>query len=47
MSAAINRHPEAMYLHFADLDYEVSLEFADNFVVDFSPYNDISGLEIL
>lgn len=47
MSAAINRHPEAMYLHFADLDYEVSLEFADNFVVDFSPYNDITGLEIL
>ena len=43
----IRRHPEAMYVRFADLPYEVSLEVASNFVVDFSPDNDIVGLEIL
>ena len=43
----IRRHPEAMYVRFADLPHEVSLEVADNFVVDFSPDNDIVGLEIL
>ena len=43
----IKRHPEAMYVRFADLPYEVSLEVASNFVVDFSPDYDIVGLEIL
>ena len=43
----IRRHPEAMYVRFADLPYEVSLEVADNFIVDFSPDYDIVGLEIL
>ena len=43
----IRRHPEAMYVRFADLPYEVSLEVASNFVVDFSPDNDVVGLEIL
>ena len=47
MPVAINRHPEAMYLHFADLPYKVSWEFADNFVANFSPGDDIKGLEIL
>ena len=43
----IRRHPEAMYVRFADLPCEVSLEVADNFIVDFSPDDDIVGLEIL
>ena len=43
----IRRHPEAMYVRFADLPYEASWEVASNFVVDFSPDNDIIGLEIL
>ena len=43
----ISRHQEAMYVRFADLPYEVSLEVASNFVVDFSPDDDIVGLEIL
>ena len=43
----IRRHPEAMYVPFADLPYQVSLEVASNFVVDFSPDDDIIGLEIL
>ena len=43
----VRRHPEAMYVRFADLPYEVSLEVADNFIVDFSPDNDIVGLEVL
>ena len=47
MPIAISRHPEAMYARFTDLPYEASLEIADNFVVDFSPDNDITGLEIL
>ena len=44
---SVRRYPEAMYARFAELDYEVSLEFAANFVVDFSPDHDIPGLEIL
>ena len=44
---SVRRYPEAMYARFAELPYEVSLEFADNFVVDFSPDDDIPGLEIL
>ena len=43
----IRRHPEAMYVRFANLTYAVSLEIAGNFVVDFSPDDDIVGLEIL
>ncbi len=43
----ISREPEAMMLYFADLPPEGSLEIADNFVVDFSPDDDITGLEIL
>lgn len=43
----ISRHPEAMMLRFADRRPEVSLEIADNFIVDFSADNDITGLEIL
>ena len=47
MPIAISRHPEAMYVRFTNLPYAVSLEIADNFVVDFSPDKDIIGLEIL
>ncbi len=47
MPAAIRRHPEAMSLRFADLPYEVSEEFADNFVADFSPDDQVIGLEIV
>lgn len=36
-----------MMLRFADRRPEVSLEIADNFIVDFSADNDITGLEIL
>ena len=43
----ISRHPEAMMLRFADRRPKVSLEIADNFIVDFSADNDITGLEIL
>ena len=47
MPAAIRRHPEAMSLRFSDSPYEVSEEFADNFVVDFSSDDQVIGLEIV
>jgi hypothetical protein len=43
----VSRHDEAMYVRFADFPYGMSLEIADNFVVDLSPAHDIIGLEIL
>jgi len=36
-----------MYARFTNLPYGVSLEIADNFVLDLSPDKDIIGLEIL
>ena len=47
MPAAITRYPEAMYVPFAGPPYEVSDEFADNFVADSSPDGRVIGLEIL
>lgn len=47
MPAAITRYPEAMYVPFAGPPYEVSDEFADNFVADSGPDGRVIGLEIL
>ena len=47
MSASIRRHEEAMYVPLAGPPYEVSGEFADNFVADYRPDGNVMGLEIL
>lgn len=47
MPESIRRHQEAMYVAFAGPPHEVSEEFADNFIADYSLDDNVIGLEIL
>ena len=47
MSTAIHRNDVGMCLHFASAPIPACLEFADSFIVDFSPDDDVIGLEFL
>jgi len=47
MSAMLERNDVGMYLPFAASPIPASLEFADRFIVDFGPDDDIVGLEFL
>ena len=47
MSATVKRNDVGMYLQFARAPIPSSLEFAHHFIADFSPDDDVIGLEFL
>ena len=47
MSATVKRNDVGMYLRFAKSPIPSSLEFSHRFIVDFSPDDDVIGLEFL